>query len=75
MNVLVATIVSLALIASSAQAQETKVMPKTKSMLSREDIRMVAPALDQYTQDRLLGDAWKRPVSCRATAASLRLPP
>src|SRR6266511_4554893 len=29
-------------------------------MLTREDIRMVAPALDQYTQDRLLGDIWKR---------------
>lgn len=56
---LLATVVSLALIASSVQAQETKVMPK--SMLTREDIRMVAPALDQYTQDRLLGDIWKRP--------------
>src|SRR6266542_5029658 len=55
---LLATVVSLALIASSVQAQETKVMPK--SMLTREDIRMVAPALDQYTQDRLLGDIWKR---------------
>src|SRR5947208_1323049 len=28
---------------------------------SRKDIRMVAPALDKYTQDRLLGDVWKRP--------------
>ena len=56
---LLATVISLALIASSVQAQETKVAPK--SMLTREDIRMVAPALDQYTQDRLLGDIWKRP--------------
>lgn len=30
-------------------------------MLTREDVRSVSPALDQYTQDRLLGDAWKRP--------------
>jgi 4-carboxymuconolactone decarboxylase len=28
---------------------------------SRKDVRMVAPALDKYTQDRLLGDVWKRP--------------
>ena len=32
-----------------------------KSILTREDIRKVAPALDHYTQDRLLGDIWKRP--------------
>ena len=30
-------------------------------MLSPEDVRSVAPALDKYTQDRLLGDVWKRP--------------
>ena len=28
---------------------------------SRKDIQMVAPALDKYTQDRLLGEVWKRP--------------
>ena len=28
---------------------------------SRKDIQMVTPALDKYTQDRLLGDVWKRP--------------
>ena len=28
---------------------------------SREDVQMVAPALDKYTQDRLLGDVWNRP--------------
>src|SRR5438270_750751 len=28
---------------------------------SREDVQMVAPALDKYTQDRLFGDLWKRP--------------
>jgi 4-carboxymuconolactone decarboxylase len=61
MKRLAATIVSLALIASSAQAQETKDMPIPKSMLTRDDVRMVAPALDRYTQDRLLGDVWKRP--------------
>ena len=30
-------------------------------MLTRDDVRMVAPALEKYTQDRLLGDVWKRP--------------
>ena len=28
---------------------------------SHKDIQMVAPALDKYTQDRLLGEVWKRP--------------
>lgn len=30
------------------------------SMLSSEEIRAVAPALDRYTQERLLGEVWKR---------------
>jgi 4-carboxymuconolactone decarboxylase len=36
-------------------------MPSLKSQPSREDVRVVAPALDKYTQDRLLGEVWKRP--------------
>jgi len=28
---------------------------------TRKDVQMVAPALDKYTQDRLLGEVWKRP--------------
>jgi 4-carboxymuconolactone decarboxylase len=28
---------------------------------TRKEIQMVAPALDKYTQDRLLGEVWKRP--------------
>ena len=27
----------------------------------KEDVRMVAPALEKYTQGRLLGDVWNRP--------------
>src|SRR6266568_2598369 len=61
MKILVAAIASLALITSSAQAEEIKAMPISNSMLTRDDVRMVAPALDKYTQDRLLGDVWKRP--------------
>ncbi|MGE5781068.1 MAG: carboxymuconolactone decarboxylase family protein [Hyphomicrobiales bacterium] len=30
-------------------------------MLTREDIRMIAPALEKYTQNALFGDVWKRP--------------
>jgi 4-carboxymuconolactone decarboxylase len=30
-------------------------------MVTRDDLRTVSPALDRYTQDRLLGDLWKRP--------------
>jgi 4-carboxymuconolactone decarboxylase len=30
-------------------------------MLSVNEIRRVAPALEKYTQDRLLGEVWKRP--------------
>ena len=29
--------------------------------LSPEDVRSVAPALEEYTQERLYGDVWKRP--------------
>jgi 4-carboxymuconolactone decarboxylase len=61
MKLLAAMIASLAPIASPAQAQETNAMPKSNSMLSREDVRVVAPALDKYTQDRLLGEVRKRP--------------
>ena len=30
-------------------------------MLSRADIQAVSPAIDQFTQERLLGEVWKRP--------------
>ncbi len=30
-------------------------------MPTPDDVRMVAPALEKYTQDRLLGEVWKRP--------------
>ena len=30
-------------------------------MPTRDDIRTVAPALEKYTEDRLLGEVWKRP--------------
>ena len=57
MKIVAAAVASLVVIACPAQAQEANAMHK----LSREDVRSVAPALDKYTQDRLLGDVWKRP--------------
>jgi 4-carboxymuconolactone decarboxylase len=36
-------------------------MTGSKSTLTYEDVRKVAPALEAYTQNRLLGDVWKRP--------------
>src|SRR5437763_1456021 len=62
MKLLAATIASLFLIASaSAQADQIKPAPSSKPKLTLEDIRAVAPALEKYTQDRLLGEVWKRP--------------
>jgi len=36
-------------------------MHMAKPMPSGENVRSVAPALDEYAQHRLLGDVWKRP--------------
>jgi 4-carboxymuconolactone decarboxylase len=50
---LAAALATLSLVVSSAaQAEGTKM---------QEDVHMVAPALEKYTQDTLLGDVWKRP--------------
>ncbi len=42
----------LLMVLSPAQAEEMKM---------QENVRMVAPALERYTQGTLLGDVWKRP--------------
>src|SRR5260221_2184461 len=53
MKFFAAAIATLSLMASSsAQAEGTKM---------QEDMHMVAPALEKYTQGTLLGDVWKRP--------------
>src|SRR5882757_9490511 len=62
MKFLAATMTSLTLIAaSSAQGDEPTARSGGKPMLSLNDVRMVAPALERYTQGTLLGDLWKRP--------------
>src|SRR5271169_5845292 len=53
-----ALLASLALMSSSIQAEEANTMAQTT--FSRTDIQAVAPALDKYTQERLLGEVWKR---------------
>jgi 4-carboxymuconolactone decarboxylase len=39
----------------------TLAIPASAAANESKDIQMVAPALDKYTQNRLLGEVWKRP--------------
>src|SRR5256886_16229134 len=62
MTLRITAVALLSLIAMpSAHAQETKAMDNSKPRLTSEDVRSVSPALEVYTQERLLGDVWKRP--------------
>jgi 4-carboxymuconolactone decarboxylase len=57
-----AAIALLSLVAiQSAWTEETATMIGSKPVITYEDVRKVAPALAAYTQNRLLGDVWKRP--------------
>src|SRR5947209_20511247 len=61
MKLLAAAIASVAFFAStSAQADHMPPL-SSKAILSQEDVGKVAPALEKYTHDRLLGEVWKRP--------------
>ena len=61
MNRLAVTLMSLSLLASACSHASQTRSEASPHMLSVNDIRMVAPALEKYTQDRLLGEVWKRP--------------
>lgn len=65
MKLLTVALASLfVLVASCAQTDKTTLTARSEvisPMVTREDVRTVAPALDRYTQDRLLGELWKRP--------------
>ena len=62
MKVLIATVVSLVLITSAwAQTNQPAAERGSTPMPARDDVRQVAPALEKYMQNRLLGDVWKRP--------------
>src|SRR5215217_7997272 len=58
MKRLITAFASLFLAASSTQAEQPELGIRR---LSPEDVRKVAPALEKYTQERVLGDVWKRP--------------
>src|SRR5216684_2385653 len=52
------------MISAYAQAGKTGVMQMSNGIPTTptpEDVRAVSPALEQYTESRLLGDLWKRP--------------
>jgi 4-carboxymuconolactone decarboxylase len=46
---------------SPARGQQTQPDKGAKTMTSPDDVRAVAPALEKYAQDRLLGEVWKGP--------------
>jgi 4-carboxymuconolactone decarboxylase len=60
MSIFAATIASLAMITSTAQAQESKAMPMSNVIPSHRHFRPVAPALEKYAQGAL-SNLWKRP--------------
>ena len=61
MKLLAATVMSLSLMAPlSAHADEARTM-SSATVPRDEDVRKVAPALEKYTRNALLGDLWKRP--------------
>ena len=52
-----AAIIASSLFASSMAHGEQMKMPSS----IRADVQTVAPALEKYAQDRVVGDVWKRP--------------
>jgi 4-carboxymuconolactone decarboxylase len=62
MRLLLATVVSVALITPAWAQSNPPTAPRgSPPMPAPDDVRGVAPALQKYRQDRLLGDVWKRP--------------
>ena len=59
MKLLAAAVLSLSIVAGAANGQQT--IEGVKAMPTTEDIRAVAPALERYAKDVVLGDLWKRP--------------
>ncbi len=60
MRRLAAALAALSLVASaSARASPTQTLPRP--MLTLDDVRTVAPALEKYAQGTLLMDLWERP--------------
>ena len=55
-NAVLALLAFIGLSVSAIEAEETNTVT-----LSHADVQAVAPALNKYAQDRLLGEVWKRP--------------
>ena len=60
-NTVLAVLAFIGSSVSAIQAQETNTVTYSPSVLSHVDVQSVAPALDKYARDRLLGEVWKRP--------------
>ena len=61
MKLQTAAIALLSLVSVAPARAEETTMTGSKPMLTYEDVRKVAPPLEAYTRNRLLGDVWKRP--------------
>ncbi|WGD48745.1 carboxymuconolactone decarboxylase family protein [Bradyrhizobium sp. CB1650] len=61
MRLLAASLISFCLIAGGAAAAEQRPIEGANRMSKSDDIRAVAPALENYAQKIVQGDLWKRP--------------
>src|SRR5437870_13894224 len=61
MKVVAAAMASLCQIAASSTHASPNAKQGANLMLTPDDIRMVAPALEKYNEATLRGDVWKRP--------------
>jgi 4-carboxymuconolactone decarboxylase len=61
MKLFAAAITALSLLASSSAQADQMPTLNSEPIPSHDDIERVAPALEKYTHDRLLGEVWKRP--------------
>jgi 4-carboxymuconolactone decarboxylase len=61
MRLVAATLASLCLIASLGTQAERATASTKRDIVTQSDVGMVSPALERYTRDRVLGEAWKRP--------------
>lgn len=61
MKLLALSLFSFCLIVNGTAIAERTIIQGANPMPKSEDIRAVAPALEKYAQDVVLGDLWKRP--------------
>ena len=54
-------VLCLIALSSTARGEEMNPASRATPMLAPDDVRMVSPALEKYTQDRVLGEVWMRP--------------